>query len=86
MKLRYPNRHEVFVPHDLSEKNILHRKSNWYLMHKHSENAPFFNQIVRNGLFTMIIKKKKKSRGKQYESILETPKFRFHPKKVMLGI
>ena len=45
-QLCYVNRFDVWVPHKLSEKNLLDRISTCDSLLKHYENVPFLKQIV----------------------------------------
>ena len=45
-QLGYVNRFDVWVPHKLSEKNLLDHISTCDSLHKRNENVPFIKQIV----------------------------------------
>ena len=45
-QLSYVNHFDVWVPHKLSEKNLLDRISTCNSLLKHNKNVPFLKQIV----------------------------------------
>ena len=87
-QLGYVHRFDVWVPHKLSEKNLLDRISACNSLLKHNENVPFLKQIVigdeKRILYNNV--EWKRSWGKQNEPPSTTPKASPHPKKVMLYI
>jgi len=87
VKLGYINRFDVWVPHDLTEKNLMDRISICDSLYKCNEEIPFL-QIVTGDEKWIIYNnvERKRSRGKWNESLLATPKAGLHPKKVMLCI
>ncbi|XP_018058409.1 PREDICTED: histone-lysine N-methyltransferase SETMAR-like [Atta colombica] len=70
VKLGYINHFYVWIPHDLTEKNLMDRISICNSLYKHNEETPFLKQIL----------------GKRNELPLATPKADLHPKKVMLCV
>lgn len=87
-KLEYVNRLDVWVPHDLSEKNLIDRISICDSLIKCNENDLFFKRIVTGDEKWVIYNNmvRKRSWGKRSEKLLTTPKPGLHPEKVMLCI
>ena len=87
-QLGYVNRLDVWVPHKLSEKNLLDRTSTCDSLLKHNENFPFLKQIVMGDEKWILYNNVewKRSWGKRNEPPPTTPKSGLHPKKVMLCI
>jgi len=59
--LGYINRYDVWVPHNLTEKNLMDRISICDFLLKRNENDPFLKRIItgdENGLFTSMWNKK----------------------------
>ena len=78
----------VWVPHKLSEKNLLDCISACDSLLKRNENVPFSKQIVM-GYKTWILYnnvEQKRWWGRRNEPPPTTPKAGLHPKKVMLCI
>ena len=46
VKLSYINRFDVWVPHDLTEKNLMDRISICDSLYKRNEETPFLKQVV----------------------------------------
>uniref|UniRef100_A0A8C6B8K2 Histone-lysine N-methyltransferase SETMAR n=1 Tax=Monodon monoceros TaxID=40151 RepID=A0A8C6B8K2_MONMO len=87
-QLGYVNRFDAWVPHKLSEKNLLDRISTCNSPLKHNENVPFLKQIVTGDKKWILYNNVewKRSWGKRNEPPSTTPKASLHPKKVMLCI
>ena len=87
-QLGYVNHFDVWVPHKLSEKNLLDGISACNFLLKHNENVPFLKQIVMGNekwiLYNTV--EWERSRGKRNEPPPTTPKAGLHPKKVMVCI
>ena len=84
----YVNRFDVWVPHKLSEKELLERISACDSLLKCNENVPFLKQMVtgdEKGILYNNVERKR-SWGKRNELPPTTPKAGLHPKKVMLCI
>jgi len=61
MKLGYINRFDVWVPHDLTEKNLMDRISICDSLYKRNEETPFLKQVVmgdKNRSFIIMLSKK----------------------------
>ncbi|XP_018046256.1 PREDICTED: histone-lysine N-methyltransferase SETMAR-like [Atta colombica] len=88
VKLGYINRFDVWVPHDLTEKNLMDRISICDSLYKRNEETPFLKQVVTGDEKWIIYNnvERKRSRGKRNESPLAIPKAGLHPKKVMLCV
>ena len=84
----YVNRFDVWVPHKLSERNLLDCTSTCDPLLKHNKTVPFLKQIVVGDekwiLYNNV--EQKRSWGKRNEPPPATPKAGLHPKKVMLCI
>ena len=87
-QLGYVNHFDVWVPHKLSEKNLLDGISACNFLLKHNENVPFLKQIVMGNekwiLYNTV--EWERSRGKRNEPPPTTTKAGLHPKKMMLCI
>ena len=87
-QLGYVTSFDVWVPHKLSEKNLLDRISACDSLPKCNENVAVLEQIVTDNekwiLYNSV--ERKRSWGKQNEPPPTTPKAGLHPKKVMLCI
>ena len=79
---------DVWVPHKLSEKNLLDHISACNSLLKHNENVPFLKQIVTGDEKWILYNNVewKRSWGKENEPPPTTPKSGLHPKKTMLCI
>ncbi|XP_017796120.1 PREDICTED: histone-lysine N-methyltransferase SETMAR-like [Habropoda laboriosa] len=88
VKLGYVNRFDVWVPHDLTEKNLMDRISICDSVYKRNEETPFLKQLVTGDEKWIIYNnvQRKRSWGKRNEPPLVTPKAGLHPKKVMLCV
>lgn len=90
VKLGYvkPSRFDVWVPHDLTEKNLMDRISNCDSLYKRNEETPFLKRVVTGDEKWIIYNnvQRKRSWRKRDESSLATSKVGLHPKKVMLCI
>ena len=86
-QLGYVNRFDVWVPHKLSEKNLLDHISACNSLLKHNENVPFLKQVVTGNEKWILYNNVEWKRlwGKRNEPPT-TPKASLHPKKVMLCI
>ena len=82
------SRYNVWVPHDLTEQNLIDRASICDSLVKHNQNDLFFKQIITGDekwvLYNTV--KHKRSWGQKCDKPLPTPKAGLHPKKVMLCI
>jgi len=83
VKLGYINRFDVWVPHDLTEKNLMDRISICNLLYKCNEETSFLKQVVTGDEKWIIYNnvERKRSWGKRNEPSLAT--LGLHPKKVM---
>jgi len=85
--LGYINRFNVWVPHDLMEKNLMDRISICDSLYKRNEETPFLKQVVTGDEKWIIYNvERKRSWGKRNESPLATPIVGLHPKKIMLCV
>jgi len=86
--LGYINCYDVWMPHNLAEKNLMDRISNCDSLFKRNENDPFLKRIIsgEEKWIVYINVERKRSWGKRYEPPLTTPKAGLYPKKVMLCI
>ena len=82
----YVNRFDVWVPHKLSEKNLLDRISTCDSLLKRNENILFLKQIVTGDEKWILYNKveRKRSWGKRNTPPPTTPMAGLHSKKVML--
>ena len=87
-QLGHVNHFDVWVPHRLSEKNLLDRISTCNSLLKHNENVPFLKQIVTGDEKCIMYNNVgwTRSWGKRNEPPPTTPKAGLHPEKVMLCI
>ena len=87
-QLGYVDRFDVWVPHKLSEKNLVDCTSACDSLLKHSENVPFLKQIVTVNEKWILCNNVEQKRwwGKRNEPPPTTPKAGLDPKKVMLCI
>jgi len=44
--LGYVSRYDIWIPHNLSDKNLMDRISIYDLLHKRNENCPFFKWMI----------------------------------------
>jgi len=88
VKLGYINRFDVWIPHDLTKKNLRDRISICDSLYKRNEETPFLKQVVTGDEKWIIYNNvdRKRSWRKRNEPPLATPKIGLHPKKVMLCI
>ncbi|CAK9808456.1 Histone-lysine N-methyltransferase SETMAR [Anthophora quadrimaculata] len=88
VKIGYVNRLDVWVPHDLTEKNLLDRISICDSLYKRNEETSFLKQLVTGDEKWIIYKniERERSWGKRDEPPLITPKAGLHPKKAMLCV
>lgn len=79
---------DVWVPHELTEKNLMDRISICDSLYKRNENDPFLKRIVTGDEKWIVYNnvERKTSCGKRGEPPLITSKPGLHPKKVMLCI
>ena len=86
--LGFVRRYDVWVPHDLTEKNLMDRISISDSLLRRNKNDPFFKRLITGDekwvLYNNV--QRKRSWGKQNESLLTTAKDSLRPKKVMLCI
>ena len=86
--LGFVSRYDVWVPHDLTEKNLMDRISISDSLLRRNKNDPFFKRLITGDekwvLYNNV--QRKRSWGKQNESLLTTAKDSLRPKKVMLCI
>ena len=82
------NRFDVWVPHKLSEKNLLDRISTCDSLLKQNENVSFLKQVVTGDEKWILYNNVEWKRlwGKRNEPPPTTPKAGLHTKKVMLCI
>lgn len=84
----YVSRNDIWVPHNLTEKNLLDRISISDSLLKRNVNDPFLKRLITGDekwvLYNNAVRKK--SWGKRSDPPLTTPKAGLHPKKVMLCI
>ena len=87
-QLGYVHRFDVWVPHKLSEKNLLDRISTCDSLLKRNENVPLLKQIVMGDKKWILYNnvEQKRSWGKRNKPPPTTPKAGLHPKKVTLCI
>ncbi|XP_018366071.1 PREDICTED: histone-lysine N-methyltransferase SETMAR-like [Trachymyrmex cornetzi] len=86
--LGYVNRYDVWVPHDLTERNLMDRISVSDSLLKRNENDPFLERTITGDEKWIVynnVQERKRSWGKRNET-LTTPKDDLYPKKVMLCI
>ena len=87
-ELGYIHRFDVWVPHKLSERNLLDHISTCSSLLKCNENVLFLKQIKMGDekwiLYNNV--EQKRSWGKRNEPPPTTPKSGLHPKKVLLCI
>ncbi|XP_018349831.1 PREDICTED: histone-lysine N-methyltransferase SETMAR-like [Trachymyrmex septentrionalis] len=87
-KLQIIKKLDVWVPHDLTEKNRINRISISDLLYKRNEYDPFLKRIITGDEKWIIYNnvERKRSWSKRGEPPSTTPKAGLHPKKVMLCI
>jgi len=87
-KLQMIKKLDVWVPHDLTEKNRIDRISISDLLYKRNEYDPFLKRIVTGNEKWIIYNnvERKRSWSKRGGPALTTSKLDLHPKKVMLCI
>jgi len=87
-KLQIIKKLDVWVPHDLTEKNRIDRISISDLLYKRNEYDPFLKRIITGDEKWIIYNnvERKRSWSKRGEPPSTTPKAGLHPKKVMLCI
>ena len=87
-QLGYVNCFDVWVPHKLSEKNLLDYISICDSLLKHNKNVPLLKQIMMSDGKCILYDNAECKRlwGKCNEPPATTPKASLHPKKVMLHI
>ena len=83
--LGYVNHFDVWVPRNLSQKNLLDHISTCVSLLKCNENVPFLKQIVMGDEKWLLYNNVEQKRlwGKRSEPLPTTPKAGLHPKKVM---
>ena len=82
-QLGYVNRFDVWIPHKLSEKNLLDHISACDSLLKHNENIPFLKQIVTGDEKWILYNNVewKRSWGKRNEPPTTTPNASLHPRR-----
>ena len=84
VKLGYINSFNVWILHDLTEKNLMDRISICDSLYKRNEETPFLKQVVmKNGSFTIMLSEK--NLGESGMNHLQ-PKSRSSSKKIMLCV
>lgn len=86
--LGYVNRYDVWVPHNLTEKNLIDRISICYSLLKRNRNNPFLKRTITGDEKWIVYNNVERKRPweKRDESTITTPATDLHPKKVMLCI
>lgn len=86
--LGYVSRYDIWVPHNLSEKNLMDRISICDLLLKRNENVPFLKRMITGDEKWIVYNnvERKRSWGKRDKLPQTTPKQNIHAKKVMLCI
>ena len=82
----YVHHFDVWVPHKLIEKHLLHHISTCDSLLKHNENIPFLKQIVTGDEKWILYNNMEWKRSWSKRNEPTTPKASLHPKKVMLCI
>jgi len=86
-KLQMIKKLDVWVPHDLTEKNRIDRISISDLLYKRNEYDPFLKRIITGNEKWIICNNVERKRWcKRGEPVLTTSKPGLHPKKIMLCI
>ena len=87
-QLGYVNCFDVWVPHELSKKNLFDHISTCNSLLKHKKNIPFLKPVVTGDEKRIVYNNVEQKRlwGKRNEPPPTTPKAGLHPKKVMLCI
>ncbi|XP_012057453.1 PREDICTED: histone-lysine N-methyltransferase SETMAR-like [Atta cephalotes] len=80
VKLSYINRFDIWVPHDLTEKNLMDRISICDSLYKRNEETPFLKQVVTGGevLFPIIIDELKSAIEQKHPEIANRKGVVFH--------
>jgi len=86
--LGYVSRYDIWVPYNLSDKNLMNRISICDLLLKRNENCPFFKWMITGDEKWIVYNniQRKKSWGKKNKPPQTIPKQNSHAKKVMLYI
>ncbi|XP_026829826.1 histone-lysine N-methyltransferase SETMAR-like [Ooceraea biroi] len=86
MRLGFVSRLDVWVPHELTERNLMDRISTCDLLLKRNENDPFFKQMITGDEKWIIYNnvERKRSWSHSSEPPSTTPKANIHAQKVML--
>ncbi|XP_018055291.1 PREDICTED: histone-lysine N-methyltransferase SETMAR-like [Atta colombica] len=90
MKLGYINRFDVWVPQDLTEKNLMDRISICDSLYKRNEKTSFLKQVVMRDekwiIYNNVERKRSWRKRNEPPLALTIPKAGLHPKKVMLCV
>lgn len=88
VKLGYISRYDIWVPHNLSEKNCMDRFSICDMLIKRNETSPFLRQVVTGDEKWIVYDNavRKRSWGQSSEPPQAAPKANIHQKKVMLCV
>jgi len=84
--LDYVSRYDIWVPHNLSDKNLMDRISICDLLLKRNENYPFLKWMITGDEKWIVYNnvQRKRSWGKKDKPPQTIPKQNIHAKKVML--
>lgn len=87
-KLGMVKKLDVWVPHELSEKNLIDRMSACDLLLKRHQNEPFLKRVITGDEKWIVYNNvsRKRSWSKSGEAAQTVAKAGLHPKKVMLSI
>lgn len=87
-KLGFISRYDIWVPHNLTEKNRIARIMACESLLKRNEDVPFLRRIITGDEKWVQYKNvtRKRSWGKANETPLTTPKADLHPRKVLLSV
>ena len=87
-KLGMVNRYDVWVPHNLSDKNLMDRVFACTLLLNRNDNDPFLKRLVTGDEKWIVYNNAKRKRhwSRPGNASLSTPKVGLHSKKVMLSV
>ncbi|XP_011642710.1 histone-lysine N-methyltransferase SETMAR-like [Pogonomyrmex barbatus] len=87
-KLGIVNKLDVWVPHELSEKNLMDRISACDSLLKRHQNEPFLKRMITGDEKWIVYNNvsRKRSWSKRSEAAQTIAKAELHPKKIMLSI
>ena len=82
------NRYDVWVPHNLSDKNLMDRVFACTLLLNRNDNDPFLKRLVTGDEKWIVYNNAKRKRhwSRPGNASLSTPKVGLHSKKVMLSV